>query len=113
MLSRPACKMAKAGHAGYMKFKLAFICFLGVSATNAMACYTVYDSFNRVIYNAQEAPVDMRRQLHETMPRTFPGGHMVFGSETDCPRTQLIRVVERSAMMGEATLVRPPKAYRN
>lgn len=53
----------------------------------AMACYTVYDASNRVVYSAQEPPVDMRYQIHETLPRVFPNSHMVFGDEPDCPLT--------------------------
>jgi len=63
----------------------------------AMACYTVYDRNNRVVYNAQTAPVDMRYQIHETLPLVFPGGHMVFGNSTDCPITQ-----ERAPRAGDA-----------
>ena len=63
----------------------------------AMACYTVYDRNNRIVYNAQTAPVDMRYQIHETLPRLFPGGHMVFDDSTDCPITQ-----ERQPRAGDA-----------
>ncbi|MET0311268.1 MAG: hypothetical protein ABW051_04405 [Burkholderiaceae bacterium] len=51
----------------------------------AMACYTVYDSSNRVVYSAQEPPVDMQFQIHQVLPRVFPNAHMVFGDEPDCP----------------------------
>ena len=69
-----------------MKFKLALLCAIGVSSVNAMACYTVYDRNNNVVYNSQTPPVDMSRPLSETVPLAFPGGAMVFGSGTDCPR---------------------------
>ena len=69
-----------------MKLKLALLCTLGLASANAMAsCYTVYDRSNQVVYNAQTPPVDMSRPLHETLPLAFPGGHLVFGSGTDCP----------------------------
>ena len=71
-----------------MKLKLALLCSLGLAAGNALACFTVYDRSNRVVYHAQTSPVDMTRQLHETLPRAFPGGHMVFGGGTDCPIAQ-------------------------
>ena len=51
-----------------------------------MACYTVYDRDNHIVYNAQTPPVDMSRPIHETVPARFPGGTMIFGSGTDCPR---------------------------
>ncbi len=75
-----------------MKLKLALLCTLGLTSVNAMACYTIYDRANQVVYNAQTAPVDMSRPLHETLPVAFPGGHMVFGATTDCPREGPSRV---------------------
>lgn len=75
-----------------MKFKLALLCAIGMASVNAMACYTVYDRDNRVVYNAQTAPVDMSRPISETVPAAFPGGTMIFGSGTDCPRDQPTRV---------------------
>lgn len=76
-----------------MKFKLALLCAIGLSSVNAMACYTVYDHGNTVVYNAQTPPVDMSRPLSETVPVAFPGGTMVFdASSTDCPREAPVRV---------------------
>lgn len=75
-----------------MKLKLALLCTLGLASFNAMACYTVYDRSNQVVYNAQTPPVDMSRPLHETLPVAFPGGHMVFGAGSDCPREGASRV---------------------
>ena len=69
-----------------MKLKLALLCTLGLASVNSMACYTVYDRSNQVVYSAQTPPVDMSRPLHETLPVVFPGGHMVFGTGVDCPR---------------------------
>ncbi len=61
---------------------------LACASLNALACYTVYDRNNLIVYNAQTAPVDMRLQIHETLPRVFPGAHLVFDDSTDCPITQ-------------------------
>lgn len=59
-----------------------------------LACYTVYNRANQVIYQATAAPVDMRYQLHETLPAVFPGGHMVFSiTDTSCPAVNSTRVV--------------------
>jgi len=55
------------------------------ASTQALACFTVYDRSNRIIYNAQTPPVDMRYPLHQTLPRAFPGATMVFNDDTDCP----------------------------
>ncbi len=57
---------------------------LGASAT----CYTVYDKASKVIFQATEPPVNLARELHDTVPARFgPGATMVFtlnGSE-NCP----------------------------
>lgn len=80
-----------------MKLKLTLLATLAVASVNAMACYTVYDPSNRVVYNAQVPPVDMSRPLHETLPAVFPDGHMVFGATTDCPREPSVRAVSVAA----------------
>ena len=67
-----------------MKLKLAVLCAMGLASVNAMACYTVYDRNNNMVYNSQTPPVDMRWQLHETVPIRFPGSTMIFGPDTDC-----------------------------
>ena len=76
-----------------MKLKLDLVCAIGLASINAMACYTVYDQNNNVVYNAQTAPVDMSRPLHETVPAAFPGGTMVFDSSANnCPRDMPVRL---------------------
>lgn len=59
--------------------------FLAVAASlPAHACYTVYDAASRVVYRSTQAPVDMSRPLHDTLPQRFPGGHMVFDTASSC-----------------------------
>lgn len=70
--------------------KAVLLCSLGLAAGNALACYTVYDRSNVVVYNAQTPPVDMSLPIHQTLPGVFPGGHLVFGSSLDCPREQAL-----------------------
>ena len=70
---------------------------VAAASVNTLACYTVYDRNNHIVYNAQTAPVDMRLQIHETLPSVFPGAHMVFGNSTDCPITY-----ERAPRAGDA-----------
>ena len=57
---------------------------LGSASMQAAACYTVYDPSDRVVYHESVPPVDMSRPLHETLPTRFPGGHMIFDTDTDC-----------------------------
>ncbi|MDA8443739.1 hypothetical protein [Paracidovorax valerianellae] len=42
------------------------------------ACYLVYSADQQIIYRSQRPPVDLARQVHETLPRTVPGGTLVF-----------------------------------
>jgi hypothetical protein len=58
---------------------------LGAASLNALACYTVYDRSSRVVYNGEAPPVDMSLPLHDALAARFPGGHMVFDTQTDCP----------------------------
>ncbi len=69
-------------------FKPALLCSLALAAGNALACYTVYDRSNAVVYHAQTPPVDMSLPIHQTLPAVFPGGHLVFDNSLDCPREQ-------------------------
>ena len=56
---------------------------LALASAQAVACYTVFDRENRVVYQSERPPVDMSRPLHETVPPRFgAGSHMMFdGSE--------------------------------
>jgi len=51
----------------------------GLLAPAAWAeCYVVYGPDQQVVYRSQGPPVDMSRQIHETLPKVAPGGVMVF-----------------------------------
>lgn len=51
----------------------------GLLAPAAWAdCYVVYGPDQQIVYRNQEPPVDMSRQIHETLPKVAPGGIMVF-----------------------------------
>ena len=68
-----------------MKLKQWILCsLLGLGAGPALACYTVYDRSDRVVYQSQTPPVDMSRPLHQTVPARFPGGHMIFDTAAQC-----------------------------
>lgn len=88
-----------------------------VFSGQALACYTVYNRSNQVIYRAMQAPVDMRYQLHQTMPAVFPGGHMVFSiTDTACPAVDSTRggnvnravtgLMERNAYASDLAMAR-------
>lgn len=60
----------------------ASLCLLlaaGASASGYAGCFTIYDGHQKMVYQAPETPVDMRYQLHETVPERFgAGATMVF-----------------------------------
>ncbi|MES2941964.1 MAG: hypothetical protein V4772_03735 [Pseudomonadota bacterium] len=95
-----------------LKYALA-ICACALAATPALACYTVYNSANQVVYSGYEPPIDMTYQIHQRLPNAFPGGHMVFGNSTDCQITDSRLVVPQLASIAvsaatAATASAPP-----
>lgn len=55
---------------------------LALGAQGAWAsCYVVYDSGKQIVYRAQTPPVDLSRDLHETLPQVAPGGTLVFSPD--------------------------------
>jgi hypothetical protein len=91
-----------------LKYALAAL-LPALSGGQALACYTVYNRANQVIYHAAQAPVDMRYQLHQTLPAIFPGGHMVFSiTDTSCPPVNLTRSNIRDSVGGSVAYVAGP-----
>lgn len=89
-----------------MRFKTALLALAASLAGGpALACFTVYDAQNRIVYQAQESPVDMSRPLHETMPRAYPGGHLVFGDSLDCQQQSPSRTFLQAASSGTPPLL--------
>ena len=89
---------------------VSFLLSLSVSvlaAPQAMACYTVYNKANVPVYSNMAPPIDMRYQIHERLPAVFPGGHMVFGSSTDCPSIDARTVVPERSDVAVAEAVKP------
>lgn len=51
----------------------------GLSGQGALAaCYVVYGPDEEVAYRSPLPPVDLSRNLHETLPAIAPGGKLVF-----------------------------------
>jgi hypothetical protein len=66
--------------------RVLFCSLLACASAQAMACYTVYDRSNRVVYQGADAPVDMGLPLHTALASRFPAGSsMVFDTTADCP----------------------------
>jgi len=86
-------------------WKCLLLCsLLGSASFNALACYTVYDRSNRIVYHAQLPPVDMSLPLHETVPARFPDGHLVFDSSTSCPVSNIEQPPAISARRNPASV---------
>lgn len=49
-----------------------------LSPSALAACYVVYGADKDIIYRDVHAPVDLSRQLHETVPAVAPGATLVF-----------------------------------
>lgn len=69
--------------------KCALALSLSALALPAMACFTVYNPANQVVYSGETAPIDMSYQIHEKLPAVFPAGHLVFGVDSTCPSIDL------------------------
>ena len=51
------------------------------SQSAAASCYVVYGPDKAVVYRDYQPPVDMSRQIHETLPVVAPGATLVFTPE--------------------------------
>lgn len=90
-----------------MQKKLALLCGLLLAGGQAMACYTVYDGNNRVIYQGTEAPVDMSLPLHQALAAQYPArSTLVFNQSANCTPVGLAQVAR------PATSAIPPNTIR-
>ena len=98
-----------------IRFALAAL-VAGLSAQGASAaCYIVYGADKQVVYRAQTPPVDMSRQLHETLPLVAPGGTMVFSLDSNGCELELDNLPvagAATAAWGERQRRRAPRTPR-
>ena len=59
------------------------------AAPQAMACFTVYNPANQVVYSGTDTPIDLSYQIHERLPAAFSNGHLVFNTDRDCQSVDL------------------------
>lgn len=85
--------------------RLAALLLAVVGAGPALACYTVYDRSDNVVYNAMVPPVDMSLPLHEALQAAYPGGHLVFGSDQGCPATNTASPARHASPNGKTPLL--------
>lgn len=96
-----------------MKSKIALLCGLLLSGANAMACYTVYDASNRVIFRGAEAPVDMSLPLHQAVAQRFPqGSSLVFDQGATCTPVNLAQVARPGSGMVPVNTIRSERTGR-
>ena len=77
-----------------MKTKMGVLTALLLAGSQAMACYTVYDANNRVLYRGADAPVDMSQNLREALAGRYPAGaSVVFEQGAACAPVGLTQVV--------------------
>jgi hypothetical protein len=96
-----------------MKLKIALLCGLLLSGANAMACYTVYDGSNRVVYRGVDTPVDMSLPLHEAVAQRFPrGSSLVFDQTATCTPVNLAQVARPSGGMVPVNTIRSERSGR-
>ena len=82
------------------------------SQSAAASCYLVYGPDKDLVYRAPEPPIDMSRQIHETLPLVAPGSTLVFSPDNhgcDLTINKLPLASAKRAMQGG----RPARADRS
>jgi len=97
-----------------MKLKIALFAGLELAGANAMACYTVFDASNRVVYQGEQVPVDMSLPLREALAaRRFPAGSsMVFNQGAACAPVGMAQIARSNAPMVPANTIRMERTGR-
>jgi hypothetical protein len=96
-----------------MKLKIGLLLGLLFSGANAMACYTVYDAANRVVYRGADAPVDMSLPLHQALGQRFPAGaSLVFDQGAACEPVSIAQVVRPTGPMVPPNTIRLERTGR-
>lgn len=83
-----------------------------LSQSAAASCYVVYGPDKEVVYRAPEPPVDMSRQIHETLPLVAPGSTMVFSPDNAGCEFAINKLPLSSASLQGARGMRPARADR-
>ena len=96
-----------------MKSKPGVLFGLLLTGANAMACYTVYDGNNRVVYRGLEAPVDMSLPLHQALQGRFPpGASLVFDQSPVCSPVSIAQVARPTGPMVPVNTIRMERSGR-
>ncbi|WCM91571.1 hypothetical protein M5C99_14325 [Acidovorax sp. NCPPB 2350] len=85
------------------------------SSTASAACYVIYSASQEVIYRSPTPPVDLSREIHQTLQRTAPGATLVFtldnaGCELELNRLPTGTGAALPAQSSTPRLVRPERS---
>lgn len=53
-------------------------------STASASCFIVYDKAGKIVYQGPDTPIDLSRQIHETLNSKYPEGHLVFTHDYFC-----------------------------
>ena len=82
------------------------------SHTAAAACYVVYGPDKDIVYRSSEPPVDLSRQIHETLPAVAPGATLVFSPDNFGCELTINKLPLTAASVSAPAGLRPARADR-
>ncbi|UCV01039.1 hypothetical protein [Acidovorax radicis] len=83
------------------------------SQSAAASCYVVYGPDKTVVYRSYEPPVDMSRQIHETLPVVAPGSTLVFTPDDHGCRFSMNKLPLTTVSAPGGLRMRPARADRS
>ena len=95
---------------------------LGLLATtwaHGSLCFTLIDARGAIVSHSATSPVDLSNAISDELRRKFPGHHLVFGDDKDCPAfsgglyaVSDVRDTRSAGVQGGADM-RAPRRARN
>ena len=82
------------------------------SQSAAASCYVVYGPDQDILYRAPEPPIDMSRQIHETLPLVAPNSTLVFSPDNYNCEVTINKLPLAAASMRVAPGARAARADR-
>lgn len=82
------------------------------SQSAAASCYVVYGPDKAVVYRDYQPPVDMSRQIHETLPLVAPGSTLVFTPDGEGCQFSVNKLPLTSVSTRGGVRMRPARADR-
>lgn len=82
------------------------------SQSATAACYLVYAPDHELVYRAPVPPVDLSREIHETLPLVAPGGSLVFSLDNEGCEITVNKLPLASVRQARQDSSRPARADR-